>query len=59
MVNDLLGSNQYIEGHLDGSVRKACDSWSQGSEFKPSVGCRAYLKTKQNKPNIEIMRVKC
>ena len=32
-----------IEGHLDGSVRRACISWSQGCEFKLHSGCRDYL----------------
>lgn len=30
--------------HLAGSVGRACDSSSQGSEFEPRAGCRIYLK---------------
>lgn len=31
--------------HLGGSVRRACDSQSQGHKFKFHIGCRDYLKT--------------
>ena len=34
--------------HLAGPVRRPCDSWSQGREFKPHVGCKDYLKKDEN-----------
>lgn len=38
-----------IQGRLADSFGKACDSRSRGHEFKPQVGCKNYLKTKQKK----------
>ena len=34
-------------GHLDGSVGRACNSWSRGDEFKPHVSGGAYFKKKK------------
>ena len=31
-------------GPLEGSAGRAPDSWSQGHEFKPHIGCGAYFK---------------
>ena len=37
-------------GHLAGAVGRTCDSQSQGHDFKPHVGCGAYLtKVKVNR----------
>ena len=36
-------------GHLAGSVNAACNSQSQGHEFKPHIGCGTYLNMKQKK----------
>ena len=33
-------------GYLASSVGKVCNSWFQGPEFKPHIGCRACLKKK-------------
>ena len=40
---------QLSKGCLAGSVGRACDSWSQGLEFKPHNGHGAYLKKKKKK----------
>ena len=39
---------------LASSVGRACDSGSQGHEFKPHVGCGAYLKKNNNKIKLRI-----
>ena len=44
-----LSINLTKQGQLAGSVSGACDSWAQGCEFEPHVGCGAYLKNKKNK----------
>lgn len=50
------GNNKKIrgcQGRLADLVRRACDSGSQRREFKPRVGCRAYLnKNKTQKKKI-------
>lgn len=33
-------------GRLAGSVSRPCGSGSQGTQFKPHVGCKAWLKNK-------------
>ena len=38
---------EHFSGCLTGSVSRAGDSWSQGHEFKPHVGHRAYLINKK------------
>ena len=41
---NILAKKTELEGRLASSVSEACDSWSQGYEFKPHTGCRDYLK---------------
>ena len=45
-VAELVELKILVEGHLAGSVGRACESWSQGHEFKPHVGHGAYIKKK-------------
>ena len=44
----LLLLSKHLEGHLVGSVSRACDSQSQGNRFKPYIGHGAYFKKKNN-----------
>lgn len=43
----LKGKKSQSQGHLAGSLRKACDSWSQACEFKPHKGCGDDLSLKK------------
>lgn len=45
---------QVILGYLAGSVSRVCDFSSQGHEFKPHVGPRAYLNTHTHQVILEI-----
>ena len=39
--------------HLASSVGRACISWSQDCEFKPYIGCRAYLEQQQQQKHLQ------
>ena len=41
-----LSEEAMILKSLAGSVSRVCDSWSQGCEFEPHIGCREDLKMK-------------
>ena len=50
ILPDSLHQKESLQGRLAGSVIQACDSWSQGHEFKLHIGCRDYLKNKKEEP---------
>ena len=39
--------NTLVEGHLAGSIGRACDSWSLGHKFEPHIECRVSYNEKQ------------
>jgi len=53
--NTHLHLKVHDEGHLAGSVSRACDSWSWGHEFEPHTGCSDFLKKVWKYMSISIM----
>lgn len=49
----------YLSGHLAGSLGGSCNSWSWCPQFKPHVGCRAYLKKKKRQQKLYIFFIHC
>lgn len=44
--------NRNAEGHVAGSVSRACNSWYRDCLFKPHVGHRTYLEKQKRNRNV-------